>query len=312
MRKITVSFFLILTLCTLSFPQGHKGKGRVRGFVYDEEGNPLDGVKVKLFSVRGQAGFETETDSEGKWAAYWIRGGTWNIDFEKVGYEPKKISVEVSEVKKNPDVEIHMLRTEELVLTEDLTEILEKGNRLFEEKKYEEASEFYKMTLENFPDAYPINKNIGNCYFEMEKYELAIQYYRKVLEQEPDNHEMILVIGNCYANSGQNEEALEWYSKIKFMEINDATVLYNIGTDFYKQSRFDEALKYYKRAVEVQNDFLDGLYQLGLTYLALGQNKKAAEVFESYLKHDLDSEKASQVKGFLEFLKKKIENKEMF
>jgi len=43
---------------------------------------------------------------------------------------------------------------------------------------------------------------------------------------------------------------------------------------------------------------------LGLAHLTLGQQKEAVEVFENYLEHDPDSERASQVKGFLEYLKK--------
>jgi len=307
MREVKVFFILTLIICTVAFSQGHKGKGRIKGYVYDEEGNPLEGVKVKLFSLRGQSGFEAITDSKGCWAAAWIRGGKWNIDFFKVGYEPKKISAEIFETKRNSAIEIRLKKLKGLIFAKELIGELERGNRLFEEERYEEALEVYRSILERYPEAYIINKNIGNCFFAMEKYELAQEYYEKVLEKEPDNIEMKLAIGNCYDNSGDREKALEWYTKIEFEEINDATVLYNIGTHFSNLSQFTEALRYYEKAVGIQNDFLDGLYQLGLTYLALGQHQEAVEVFENYLKYDPDSERASQVKGFIEFLKKKIE-----
>jgi Tfp pilus assembly protein PilF len=57
--------------------------------------------------------------------------------------------------------------------------------------------------------------------------------------------------------------------------------------------------------VEKQKDSTDALYQLGLTYLNLQKNAEAIATFESYLKIDADSPRASQVVGFLEFLKKK-------
>jgi len=309
MKKAIILFLLIFLVAHFALPQGHRGKGRVRGFVFDEDGNPLEGVRVKLFSLRGKEGFETLTDAEGKWVAAWIRGGKWNIDFLKVGYEPKKISANISEVKRNPDIEMRLKKIEGLVITEELKEELEKGNKLFEEGSYQEAIEVYQKILEKFPDAYAISKNIGNCYFQMEKYERAQHYYQKVLEKEPDSNEMKLVIGNCYANLGEDEKALEWYNKIKFEEIDDPAVLYNLGTHFYDLSKFAEALRYYKRAVEIQNDFLDGIYQLGLTHLTLGQYKEAIGVFENYLNHDPDSGRASQVQGFIDFLKKQIEKK---
>lgn len=110
MKKATVFFLLLFLIAHFAMPQGHRGKARVRGFVFDEDDNPLEGVTVKLFSLRGQGAFETVTDAEGKWVAAWIRGGKWDIDFLKVGYEPKKISANISEVKRNPDIELATLK----------------------------------------------------------------------------------------------------------------------------------------------------------------------------------------------------------
>jgi tetratricopeptide (TPR) repeat protein len=69
-------------------------------------------------------------------------------------------------------------------------------------------------------------------------------------------------------------------------------------------ANYEEALKYYQRSVEIKEDFLDGIYQLGLTYLTLGKNDEAITQFENYLKIDPDSEKANQVKGFLNYLRR--------
>ena len=306
MKKAGFVFILILAAVSFALSQGYKGKGKVIGYVYDEEGNPLEGVKVKLFSLRSQSGFETVTDANGKWKALWIRGGKWNIDFEKSGYMPKKLSAELKEYSKNHDIEIKLKKIEGLVITDELKAELNRGNALFDQGKYEEAVGVYQKIIDAFPDAYVVNKNIGNCYFRMERYDLAEEYYLKVLEKDPNNSDILLLIGNTYANRGENEKALEWYRKIEFEKINDPTVLFNIGTNFYKNSQFEEALKYYQKSVDIQNDFLDGIYQLGLTNLTLGNYKEAIVVFEDYLKHDPDSERASQVRGFIEFLKTKI------
>ena len=309
MRKPGFLFILMFLASIFVFSQDYKGRGRVIGHVYDEEGNPLEGVRVKLFSLRAQDGFKIVTDEKGKWIASWIRGGGWNVDFEKIGYMPKKISIQVKEHARNPEIKVTMKKVEGLVITEDLEAEFVKGNKLFEEGKYEKAVDIYEKILEKFPDAYIINKNIGNCYFQQAKYEKAEEYYQEVLEKDPSNSDVMLAIGNCYANRGEKEKALEWYRKIEFEKLDDPTVLYNIGTNFYNNSQFEEALKYYKRAVEIKDDFLDALYQLGLSYLALGLYQDAIDIFENYLNHDPDSERASQVKGFIEFLKKKIEQK---
>jgi len=305
MKRAYPFFILFLLAGVAGFAQDYKGKGRVVGYVFDEQGNPLEEVKVKLFSLKAQQGFEVVSEKDGKWVASWIIGGGWNVDFEKLGFMPKKIAIEVQEYQRNPEININLKKAEGLVITEELKTELNKGNQLFEEKKYDEAAAVYEGILTKYPDAYIINKNIGNCYFQQEKYDQAEAYYQKVLEKDQANADAMLLIGNCYANRGQAEKALEWYGKIEFEKLGDPIVLYNVGTNYYNNSKFEEALKFYKKATEIQKDFPDGLYQLGLTYLTLGNYPEAIAAFESYLKIDPDSARANQVKSFLEFLKKK-------
>jgi len=303
-RPLTLALIVLLA-AGLALAQSYRGQGRLRGKVTDEAGKPLAGVKVKLFSVKGQSGFEVTTNAEGEWSANYIRGGGYNLDFLKAGYEPKSLSTSIPETTNNPPVEVKLKKAAGLMITDELKAELEAGNKLFGEGKYEEACKLYEDLIAKNPDAYIIYKNVGNCRFELRQYDLAEAAYQKVLEKEPANADIMLLVGNCYANRDQADKAMEWYNKIEFEKITDPMVLFNIGTSFTKQSKFEDALKYYKRSVEVQKDFLDGLYQLGLTYLALGRNPEAIGPFEDYLKIDAGSERAGQVKGFLEFLKKK-------
>jgi tetratricopeptide (TPR) repeat protein len=306
MKKFIILFSLILFLVAFLFPQGYRGKGKIRGFVYTEDGKPIEGVKVKLFSLKAGSGFEVSTDKNGEWKALWIRGGTWHIDFEKIGYEIKKISVEVKEFEKNPDIEIKLKKIEGLILTEELKNALSEGNKLFEEGKYKEAMEVYNKILKDNPEAYIIYLNIGNCYFKMEDYQNAEENYKKVLEKDPNNINAIIGIGNSYLNRGNKEEALKWYGRVEIEKINDEIVLYNMGNSFYENSRYNEAEKCYKRAIEIKKDFLDAIYQLGLTYTALSKYQEAIQTFESYLQYDSNSDRANQVKNFIDYLKKEF------
>ncbi|MDH7513320.1 MAG: tetratricopeptide repeat protein [Clostridiales bacterium] len=271
MKKASLAIILMIAFSLISLAQDYRGKGRVVGYVRDKDGNPIEGVTVKLFSLKVQRGFAVSTDKKGKWVAFGIISGGWNVDFEKAGYVTKKIFVQVDEWKKNPEINVAMEKAEGLLLTDELKESLNRGNALFEEKKYEEAAAVFEAMLEKYPDAHILNKNIGNC----------------------------------YANRGLGEKALEWYAKIEFEKIDNPVVLYNVGTNYYNSSKFDEALKYYRRATEIKKDFLDALYQLGLTYLTLGQHSESISTFENYLKIDPDSERAGQVRGFLDVIKKK-------
>ena len=306
MRKSAFFVIIMVTLAvTIASTQSYRGQGRMTGLVLDQDGKPLEGVKVSLFSVKGSSGFDLTTDAKGEWKAMYIRGGVWNIDFEKPGYAPKKISAMIEESFKNPAVETRLQKAEGLVVSDELKAALKQGNELFSQKKYDEAIAAFEALVAKNPEAYIINKNIGNAYFELQKYEQAETYYRKVLDKEPANAECILLVGNCLANRGENEKAMEWYAKIEFEKITDTNVLFNIGTAYYRQNKFEEALKYYRRSVELNAAFLDGIFQMGLTYISLQNNPEAIRIFETYLKFDADSPKAAQVRNFLDYLKKK-------
>lgn len=305
MRNIFSLFGILVLSFALLFSQDYKGRARLKGTVTNEAGDPIEGVKVQLIYASLNQGFSVVTDPQGLWVASWIKGGSWNIDFEKPGYAPKKVSIKVKEGTRNPDIEVKLEKIGEISLTTALKDKLDQANALYEQGKFDEAVVAYKGIIEEYPDVLIINANIGNSYFKMGDYSQAISYYQKSLEKDPDNNEMKMYIGNSYSNMGENDKAQEWYNKIEFEDIQDVNVLYNLGTDFYSASKFSEALKYYKKAVEIKGDFLDAVYQLGLTYLSIGNNQEALAVFEDYLDRDPGSERAQQVKSFVEYLKKR-------
>jgi tetratricopeptide (TPR) repeat protein len=306
MKRFAIILTALLVLASALPAQEWKGKGRLIGFVFDQNNKPLEGVRVKLFFTKVNAGLDVVSDKEGKWTAAWLRGGGWNIDFEKSGYTPLKKSFEVNEYGKNPELRVNMQKVEGLVVTDELKTALTQANELFDQKNYPGALDAYNAILVKFPDAYPIWKNIGNCFFALEQYDKAEDAFRKILDKEPQNTDALVLVGNTYANRGQADKAMEWYGKVELDKIKDSTVLFNIGTSFYNLSKFEEALKYYRRAVEIQSNNTDALYQLGLIYLNLQKNAEAIASFESFLKFDADSPKAGQVKSFLDYLKKKI------
>jgi tetratricopeptide (TPR) repeat protein len=305
MKKVALIISLALVVCVFLSSQDYKGKGRIFGVVFDEAGKPLEGVRVKLAYAKSNEGFEVKTDNEGKWTGAWLRGGSWNIDFEKIGFETKKIVFEVSENEKKPEIKINLKKAAGLVLSDELKTKLTQANQMFEQKNYQAALEAYKDLLEKFPEAYILWKNVGHCYFAQEQYDQAEESYKKILEKNADDSDAILLVGNCYSNRGQTDKAMEWYNKIQFDKITDPIVLYNIGNNYYKISKFEEALRHYQRSVELQKDFLDGLYQLGLAYTTLQKNQEAIATFETFLKYDSTSDKATQVRTFLDYLKKK-------
>lgn len=304
-RSAIIVLSLALLASVLSAQVYLGGRGRLTGLVLDQKGQPIEGVTVKLFAVKHQDGFSVVTGKDGKWAATMLSGGEWNLDFEKPGYGPFRTAVTVKELERLPEIKVVLEKIEGLVLNDELKKILGDANQLFEQKNYAAALEGYNAIMAKYPDAYIIWQNVGNCYFAQEQYDKAEEAYRKVLAKSPTDTTAIVAVGNCYFNRNQTEQALEWYGKVDFNKIADPTVLYNIGLNLFSSAKYDEALKYFQRSVEVQQDFEDGYYQMGLTYVSMQKTTEAIAVFEQFLKQFPESPKSDQVKGFLEYLKKK-------
>jgi tetratricopeptide (TPR) repeat protein len=305
MKKAVLIFACVALLFGSLAAQDWKGKGRFVGLVLDEANAPLEGVKVKLRNTAANAGFDVVTDKEGKFTAAWLRKGGWNVDFEKFGYEIKKIVLEITEVAKNPDIKINLKKSVGLSVSDDLKKELLAANALYEQKNFQGALDGYNALLLKNPDAYIVYKNVGNCYFAMEQYEKAEEAFLKILAKDATNADAMVQVGNTYANRDLNDKALEWYNKIEIEKITDSTVLLNIGIIFLNLAKTEEANKYFKQAVKVNPDDLEAIERLGVSYISLQNNLEAIAVFEGYLKKDPDSERAVRIKGFLDYLKKK-------
>jgi len=303
-----VIWFVCLTTVT-AFAQLTSGKGKMKGIVTDVvSGEPLAGVTVKLYCVKGQ-GFHQpfpKTGADGRWTALYLRGGTWNLDFEKDGFEPQKISYQVLEIAsaKFLDIEIKLKKIEGLILTEKLISELEAGNLLFDQKKYPEAIAKYEEILKGNPDVYIIAKNIGNAYFAMEDYAKAIEQYLKVYDKQPKSAEIITLIGNAYSNSGENEKAMGWFTKLNFDEIKDINTLYNIGVIFFNGAKYDDALRFFQKASEIDGEFADAFYQLGMTYTAVNKIDEAIAALKKFMELAPDSPNFQTAKAIVDAFSK--------
>jgi len=304
MKKVFLIAWCVLTAASLLSAQEWKGQGRIPGIVVDDLGNPIEGVRVKFFCPKWDGGFETKSGKDGKWIGAWMRSGLWNIDFDKIGYAPAHKSLEMNQFEKYKEMTVVMKKIEGMVVGEDMKKDLTAANDLYDKKEYGAAIEAYRAFLVKFPDAYFIWRNIGNSYFVQEKYDEAEAAYKEILVKDPNDVEAQISIGNCYANRGNTEASLEWYNKVSLEKINDASLLYSVGLAYFKSSKLPEAAKYFEKAVALDEGQIDALYQLGITYTAQQEKGKAIETFEKYLKVDPDSERAAQVKGFLDYLKK--------
>ncbi len=105
--KNALIIFLVSVLCfslslNLSAQQG-RGKGRLRGQVQDEVGNPIEGAKIVAQHLRYKTTFTSESDKKGNWAVAGLGTGHFRVTASKEGYGAVYHEMSVSQFsKKNP------------------------------------------------------------------------------------------------------------------------------------------------------------------------------------------------------------------
>jgi tetratricopeptide (TPR) repeat protein len=311
-KKIFFMTVMVFSLFITIFSQATSGRGKMSGIVTDAEtGKPIEGVVVKLYCVRARS-FHTstpKTDDKGYWKAMYLRGGMWNIDFEKAGYETKKITfnVETTPSARKPSIDIQMRKIEGPALADTVLMEIDTANRLLNERKFDEALKSYLDIMAKNRELSGIeivNLYIGNCYAMQEKYAQAVEYYQKAIEKYPKNKELIISIGNAYNNMHDFDNAMKWFQKISFEEIDNVDTLYNIGVIYYNKAKYEEAIKYFKKATEVFNEFAEGFYQLGMTYTALNKIPEALESLKRFMELDPESPNYETAKAIVDAFSK--------
>lgn len=293
----------LILMASLTWSQAYRGRGRVKGIVTSSDGNPVEGVKVKLWNVEKDAGFDVTTNKKGEWVASFIRGGEWNIDFEKAGYLPKKISVHLNELSKNDDITVVLEEVQAPTIPADILDRVDESNRLFQEKRYDESLTILNELISKYPDVKVLHWNIGNCYYGKGEYQTAIDHYMMAKDDYPHKQEFWTAVGNAYMQMKQFDKAMEAYKNIGIQNMDDPAALYNLGEVMLSQNQLELSIQALERAVSLQPNFIDALYLLGTAYMTKGNNTLARAVFEQYLQYDATSDRAKEVQIMLRSLK---------
>ena len=302
----------------LGFAQAGHGVGRIGGVVLGPDGNPLAGVKVKIvFSQNDKMAYEQTTGKNGEWSFIGLGTGNWDFTAQAAGFLPQTKALYVSQLGVNPKVTVTLQKLSAgtgggIVADEATFAILEKGNQLFKEAKYDEAIAQYEDFLAKNPNLYQIQVSIGDCYREKGDFDKATEIYNKVLEQAKADPALgkemtakaLSGIGNCYLKQGKLPEAQNFFKQSIENSPKDEILAYNVGEIYFSNQGYDDAIKYFDMATQIRPEWPDPYLKLGYVYLNKADNAKAIEKFEKFLTLEPDGERAALARNILNAVKK--------
>ena len=309
MKKIIHSFVVLLMLFIFSdlcTAQAWRGRGRVYGTLTDTEGKPIPGATVKFVSEKYQTGTEVTTDDKGKWIITGIRGGIWNVDFIKEGYQTRQISAPIQEAAYNKPFDVSLEKAvAQAQQTPEKPSKLTEATQLMRAQDYQGAVAKYQEAIQEQPTSYQIYGDMGVAYYKLGQIDKALENYKMFLQKEKEagvtvpNSQIQVSIASIYLEKQDFASAKKYLEGVDESTITDPTVFYNLGVGYANAKDTDNAIKYFQKSVQLDPKFVDGYYQLGLMYVGKNDNAKAAENFKKVIEVAPNSDSAKEAQEFL-------------
>lgn len=323
MKKPLSFIFIMMTSIILSCPcycQEGRGSGRVFGYVFDEEGKSISGVKIVMESTGYEFKLETNSDRKGKWVFTGFGKDVYKFTFSKKGYKTVLSQVLLSGINRNPEQQIVMeklllQKSSQMIPPEDKSK-LHKANQFSEDGNYTDALKLFKEFVDAHPNVYQARYNLANTYLKLKQYDAAISELGKVLSalqersDDPEAKKMLeevyTLIAEAYMDQKNYEKAAANYKQA--MEINpptDAAVAFNVAEIMFHANKVDEAIKYYQLASQLKPE--NGVYhlKLGYAYLNKGDIPSAIKNFEKFLELSPEDPRTESIKSLIHSLRRK-------
>lgn len=317
--KAIVIILLLFSTVNFVLAQGGRGKGRLKGKVLDENGNPIEDAKIVFTSARYQGvSFETTSDKKGKWAFIGLGSGMWRVSVTAEGYSPAYKETDVKQLKKNPEINIVLKKIDQTAYASSLDrsslDLFDQGKKFFTEKKYDEAISAFEKFLEKYPEALQVHLNIGSCYMQKNELDNALQEFNKVLEgikpeQEDSGGNEIAAkamagIGEVYLLKEDYENAQKYIKKVLDIYPTDEHLTYNMGEIYFSNNKIDDAIHYYELSKQINPEWGKPYLKLGYAYLNKGNFEKAKENLRKFIEVDPDSPDVQTAQNILKYLEK--------
>ena len=276
-------FLAVLVACALpAAAQEWRGRGRISGIVTNPDGEPIAGCEISLRYERSGTGTTAETDGEGRWAVAGLSGGTWLIDFSHPDYQPRGISVQVSELRRMPPIELTL---EPLRVVADEAEGItraevEAAEELFQAEQYEEAVSAFRDLAEQSPDTVAYRVRLSECLIALGNHDEALEVVDEILSGDPDNAAALAVAGNAAFTLMDYAAAEEIYLRLTQALPNDAGAWANLAETSTNLQKYDQALDAYARAIELEPEFYDLYVQLAAVKMVANDFEGALETLE--------------------------------
>ncbi len=182
-------------------------------------------------------------------------------------------------------------------------EYIKKGNNLYDENKFSEAIESYKMVHENDSNYNWMLTEMAMTYMAMEKYDSAFIAVNKGLSNKSTLRSNLLrTKGSIYESMGDTQRSIEIYEQAIKEYPYEYLLHYNLGISYLKMERYSEAQKCFQEALRCNPYHASSHMQLGKLAARQKQYSRAMLSLETFLALEPGSNRSNPILIFVENL----------
>jgi len=153
------------------------------------------------------------------------------------------------------------------------------GTSNFALGQYKEAAEAYKQATKldpSNPDAYYA---LGISLNKLKRTEEEILAYKRAIAQKPDHANALEKLGLAYFKQRRFNDAIQIFETLKNYK-PEARVYNYLGESYFEAGRMNEAIEAFNNALNLEPDFEKARFNLGRSYLKIGDRDSANFQYE--------------------------------
>jgi len=145
----------------------------------------------------------------------------------------------------------------------------------------------YRQVQDN-PEDIDALYHLADLYDRRGSYQQAVDTFKKVIELDPDKKKYAYFkMGTAYSRMNQPEKAVEVLNEAAIRLPRNPVVMNNLGIAYGKLGRLDDEITSFLKALEIRPRYAAARFNLALTYLKKGDEKKARAQYEALKEFDV-------------------------
>ena len=291
--------------------------------VYEIRGTIVPAVQASIALHGATAPFHSSTLSgpDGRFRFRKIEPGTYTliIFVPGQGETRKTISVGPSTADRKGRIEL-AVRLEESRMTPDRSAVVSlrqlaipdkareeyhKASRSLESRDVEAAIAHLNRAVELAPQFAAAWNFLGTIAYQTQRYADAEKYFLRALEADSNAYEPVVNLGGVYVTIGRFDEAWKYNLNAVLRRPNDALAQSQMGMTYFGLGRYDLAEKYLLEAIRLYPaHFSHPQLTLAEIYLRRGEDARAADVLEDFLRRHPDNPARDSIRSVISRLRR--------